>query len=104
LQIARICEAMIVARTMMTETDRQAMDRFISLTGELDRTTASCDRASRRQGKQRRPGESSARDARRRPRTKRPSKRRGNSPACKPLKSLKMELDSSDRSIDALGR
>jgi len=37
LQIARISEAMIVARTMMMEGDLQAMDRLIRLTGELDR-------------------------------------------------------------------
>src|SRR5271155_2000589 len=37
LQIARLSEAMIVARTMMMEGDLQAMDRLIRLTGELDR-------------------------------------------------------------------
>jgi anti-sigma factor RsiW len=37
LQIARLSEAMIVARTMMMEGDLQAMDRWIRLTGELDR-------------------------------------------------------------------
>ena len=37
LQIARLSEAMIVARTMMMEGDLQAMDRLIKLTGELDR-------------------------------------------------------------------
>jgi hypothetical protein len=37
LQIARISEAMIVARTMMMEGDLQAMDRMIKLIGELDR-------------------------------------------------------------------
>jgi hypothetical protein len=37
LQIARLSEAMIVARTMMMEGDLQAMDRFIKLTRELDR-------------------------------------------------------------------
>ena len=37
VQIARISEAMIVAHTMMMEGDLQAMDRFIRLTGELDR-------------------------------------------------------------------
>jgi hypothetical protein len=37
IQIARISEAMIVARTMMMECDLQAMDRFIKLTHELDR-------------------------------------------------------------------
>src|SRR5271156_3044475 len=37
LQIARLSEAMIVARTMMLEGDLQAMDRWIRLTGELDR-------------------------------------------------------------------
>jgi len=37
LQIARLSEAMIVARTMMMEGDLQAMDRMIKLTGELDR-------------------------------------------------------------------
>jgi len=35
LQIARLSEAMIVARTMMMEGDLQAMDRMIKLTGEL---------------------------------------------------------------------
>ena len=37
LQIARLSEAMIVARTMMMEGDLQAMDRMIKLTGQLDR-------------------------------------------------------------------
>jgi hypothetical protein len=37
LQIARLSEALIVARTMMMEGDLQAMDRLIRLTGELDR-------------------------------------------------------------------
>jgi hypothetical protein len=37
IQIARLSEAMIVARTMMMEGDLHAMDRFIRLTGELDR-------------------------------------------------------------------
>ena len=37
LQIARISEAIIVARTLMMEGDLQAMDRLIRLTGELDR-------------------------------------------------------------------
>ena len=37
LQIARLSEAMIVARTMMMEGDLHAMDRLIKLTGELDR-------------------------------------------------------------------
>jgi hypothetical protein len=37
LQIARLSEAMIVARTMTMEGDLQAMDRWIRLTGELDR-------------------------------------------------------------------
>jgi transposase-like protein len=37
LQIARLSEAMIVARTMMMEGDLQAVDRLIKLTGELDR-------------------------------------------------------------------
>jgi transposase-like protein len=37
LQIARVNEAMIVARTMMMDGDLQAMDRLIRLTGELDR-------------------------------------------------------------------
>jgi hypothetical protein len=37
LQIARLSEAMIVARAMMMEGDLQAMDRLIRLTGELDR-------------------------------------------------------------------
>jgi len=37
LQIARLSEAMIVARTMMMEGDLQAMDRMIGLTRELDR-------------------------------------------------------------------
>ena len=37
LQIARLSEAMIVSRTMMMEGDLQAMDRWIRLTGELDR-------------------------------------------------------------------
>jgi hypothetical protein len=37
IQIARLSEAMIVARTMMMEGDLQAMDRLIRLTGELDR-------------------------------------------------------------------
>ena len=36
-KIARLSEAMIVARTMMMEGDLQAMDRMIKLTGELDR-------------------------------------------------------------------
>ena len=37
LQIARLSEAMIVARTMMMEGDLHAMDRLIKLTRELDR-------------------------------------------------------------------
>ena len=37
LQIARLSEAMIVARTMMMEGDLQAVDRMIELTRELDR-------------------------------------------------------------------
>ena len=37
LQIARLSEAMIVARAMMMEGDLPAMDRLIRLTGELDR-------------------------------------------------------------------
>ena len=37
LQIARLSEAMIVARTMMMQGNLQAMDRFIKLTSELDR-------------------------------------------------------------------
>jgi hypothetical protein len=37
LQIARLSEAMIVARTMMMEGDLQAMDRLIRLVGDLDR-------------------------------------------------------------------
>ena len=37
LQIARLSEAMIVARTLMMEGELQAMDRMIKLTGELDR-------------------------------------------------------------------
>jgi hypothetical protein len=37
LQIARLSEAMIVARTMMMQGNLQAMDRFIRLTSELDR-------------------------------------------------------------------
>jgi len=37
LQIARLSEAMIVARTMMMEGDLYAMDRLIKLTGELYR-------------------------------------------------------------------
>ena len=37
LQIGRLSEAMIVARTMMMQGNLQAMDRFIRLTSELDR-------------------------------------------------------------------
>ena len=37
LQIARLSEAMIVARTMMMQGNLQAMDRFMRLTSELDR-------------------------------------------------------------------
>src|SRR5271170_383363 len=37
LQIARLSEAMIVARMMMMEGKLQAVDRMIKLTGELDR-------------------------------------------------------------------
>ena len=37
LQIGRLSEAMIVARSLMMEGDLQAMDRLIRLTGELDR-------------------------------------------------------------------
>jgi hypothetical protein len=37
LQIARLSEAMIVARTMMMHGNLQAMDRWIKLTSELDR-------------------------------------------------------------------
>ena len=36
LQIARLSEAMIVARTMMMDGDLQAMERLIKLTRELD--------------------------------------------------------------------
>src|SRR5271168_4664708 len=36
-QIARLSEAMIVARTMMMQGNLRAMDRFIRLTSELDR-------------------------------------------------------------------
>ena len=36
-QIARLSEAMIVARTMMMQGNLQAMDQFIRLTSELDR-------------------------------------------------------------------
>ena len=36
-QIARLSEAMIVARTMMMQGNLQAMDRLIKLTSELDR-------------------------------------------------------------------
>ena len=41
LQIARLNEAMIVARTMMMQGNLQAMDRWIKLTSELDRYPAS---------------------------------------------------------------
>jgi hypothetical protein len=37
IQIARLSEAMIVARTMMMQGNLQAMDRFMKLTSELDR-------------------------------------------------------------------
>jgi hypothetical protein len=37
LRVARLSEAMIVARTMMMQGNLQAMDRFIRLTSELDR-------------------------------------------------------------------
>jgi hypothetical protein len=37
LQIARLSEAMIVARTMIMQGNLQAMDRLIKLTSELDR-------------------------------------------------------------------
>ena len=37
LQVARLSEAMIVARTMMMQGNLQAMDRLIKLTSELDR-------------------------------------------------------------------
>ena len=37
LQIARLSEAMIVARTMMMQGNLPAMDRLIKLTSELDR-------------------------------------------------------------------
>ena len=37
LQVARLSEAMIVARTMMMQGNLQAMDRWIELTSELDR-------------------------------------------------------------------
>ena len=37
LQAARLSQAMIVARTMMMQGNLQAMDRWIELTGELDR-------------------------------------------------------------------
>src|SRR5271169_6160262 len=37
LQVARLSEAMIVARTMMMQGNLQAMDRWIKLTSELDR-------------------------------------------------------------------
>ena len=52
LQIARLSEAMIVARTMMMEGNLQAMDRLIRLTSELDRyhgfAPAQCARRRRR--------------------------------------------------------
>jgi hypothetical protein len=37
LQMARLSEAMIAARTMMMQGNLQAMDRWIKLTSELDR-------------------------------------------------------------------
>ena len=37
LQVARLSEAMIVARTMMMQGNLRAMDRWIKLTSELDR-------------------------------------------------------------------
>ena len=37
LQVARLSEAMIVARTMMMQGNLQAMDRWIELTSGLDR-------------------------------------------------------------------
>jgi len=37
LQVARLSEAMIAARTMMMEGDLHSIDRLIKLTGELDR-------------------------------------------------------------------
>jgi hypothetical protein len=40
LQIARLSEAMIVARTIMMQGNLQAMDRWIKLTSELDRYPA----------------------------------------------------------------
>ena len=40
-QIARLSEAMIVARTMMMQGNLRAMDRWIKLTSELDRYPAS---------------------------------------------------------------
>ena len=60
LQIARLSEAMIVARTMMMEGDLHAMDRLIKLTGELDRYHGFASRRFRFPRKARRPAPSRA--------------------------------------------
>ena len=84
-QIARISEARTGARTMMREADLAAMDRIIRPTGELDpyRRVAPALDAVRVAGVGRSAGRS-----------------RGETfPACKSLKSLKMELESADGSV-----
>ena len=79
-QIVRISEASTGARTMMREDDLAAMDRIIRPTGELDRSPI---RARRRECRIAGAGRSAGRS-------------RGETfPACKSLKSLKMELEFS---------
>jgi hypothetical protein len=81
-QIARISVARTGERTMMREADLAAMDRIIRPTGELDpcrRVAPAPRRAARVIGAGRSGGRS-----------------RGETfPACKSLKSLKMELESA---------
>ena len=96
-QIARIREAMIVARRMMGEL--QATDRFIRMTSELDRRHDFAQplaggrrgsRAARRFGAHPAPPASD----------QAPVEAGGETfPACKPLKSLKTELESTHRSV-----
>jgi hypothetical protein len=84
LQIARLSEAMIVARTMMMEGDLQAMDRMIELTRELDPITASRGRGFPSRPRRRR----LASQRRRRARCcRRPTERKGNFPPRKMLKT-----------------
>ena len=96
-QIARLSEAMIVARTMMMEGNLQAMDRWIKLMGELDRYHgfAPAQIPAAPDGRRRRasPGRSAARSRRIPP----SAKSKGNFPPRKPLKFLETRKKSRTR-------